>query len=202
MVKHVQNNPGDKYDLERARIIWRTNDIIESKMVESAFIQTLPCCNTHPGEISMSPIMASVITTITNPKVSDPDDRHRPQVTPSLYTPTVYIPPTPPAITLPSPSLTTTLSQILPSNTNTSPQHLSVSQPSTSSVQKPIPYMRRLASSQPGAQPSPMRLRSKPPIRRNPIWHLTLWPCDLVFSLYFYYIYHVMLLYLCPEDEF
>ena len=169
MVKHIRNNPGDKYDLENARIIWRTNDIIESKMVESAFIQTLPCCNTHPGEIAMSPIMASVITKITNPKISDPVDRRRPQVTTSLYTPTVYIPPTPPAITLPSPSPTTTPSQLLPSNTNTSPQHLSVSQPSTSSVQKPIPYMRRLASSQPGAQPSPMRLRSKPPIRRNPI---------------------------------
>ena len=139
-------------------------------MVESAFIQTLPCCNTHPGEIAMSPIMASVITKITNPKISDPGDRRRPQVTTSLYTPTVYIPPTPPAITLPSPSLTTTLSQLPPSNINTSPQHLqiSVSQPSTLSVQPPIPYMRRLASSQPGSVPSPIRLRSKTPIRRNP----------------------------------
>ena len=45
----------------------------------------------------MSPIIASVITKVTNQKISDPDDRHRPQVTPPLYTSTVYIPPIPPA---------------------------------------------------------------------------------------------------------
>ena len=85
MVKHVQNNPGHKYDLKAARIIWFTNNIIESKMVESAFIQTLPCCNTHPGEISMSPIMSSVITKITKTKISDPADRRRRQLTSPLF---------------------------------------------------------------------------------------------------------------------
>ena len=114
MVVHEQNNPGHKYDLDAARIVWRTNDKMESKMVESAFIQNLPCCNVHPGEVSMSPIMSSVITKITNPKISDPADRRRPQVTPSLYTPTAYIPPTPLAITLPSSLPTTTLCLLPP----------------------------------------------------------------------------------------
>ena len=170
MVKHVQNNPGHKYDLKAARIIWFTNNIIESKMVESAFIQTLPCCNTHPGEISMSPIMSSVITKITNPKISDPADRRRPHVTPSLYTTTAYIPPTPPVITLPSSSPTTTLRLLPLSNINSSPLPLQISssQPSTHSIQPIVPYMRRMASSQPGPGPSPMRLRSKPPIRSDP----------------------------------
>ena len=39
---HNQDKPGHDYDLHEAKIVWRTNDKLESMMVQSAIIQNLP----------------------------------------------------------------------------------------------------------------------------------------------------------------
>ena len=66
LVVHKQTYPGNMFDFDAARIIWKNNDKLESKMVESACIQQLPSCNIGCGEVSIGSIMVSAINKITN----------------------------------------------------------------------------------------------------------------------------------------
>ena len=51
MVKHVTSHPGHEFDFEAAKILWKTRNVVEQKMVEAACISSLTCCNTSAGEI-------------------------------------------------------------------------------------------------------------------------------------------------------
>ena len=64
LVRHMQTQPGHEPDFDAASIIWKTKDITQMKIVESACIGALPSCNISIGDIKVSPMMVSVITYI------------------------------------------------------------------------------------------------------------------------------------------
>ena len=55
MVKHMASHPGQEFDFEAAKILWKTCNVVEQKVVEAACISSLPCCNTTAGEICVNP---------------------------------------------------------------------------------------------------------------------------------------------------
>ena len=90
--------------------------MLESKIIESSCIQTFPSCNTQPGEVTVNPILASVITRMSNIRkfvrgprtIQHPPGSPHPTLTPAS-SPLLPIPPipipNPPSHTPNSPSL-------------------------------------------------------------------------------------------------
>ena len=66
LVRHIQTHPGHEPDFDAANIIWKTKDITQMQVVESACISVLPSCNISIGEIKVNPMLASVITHIAS----------------------------------------------------------------------------------------------------------------------------------------
>jgi len=146
LVVHKQTYPGDEFDFDAARIIWKTNDKLESKMVESACIRQLPSCNIGCGEVSMGPIMVSAINKIANLQKSNSSANRRLQHASPLYTAKLYTPPVPPPPLSPLPSPAPTLSPLISNHSSPQHRHTTASQPVTQTI---VPYMsRKLSSSQ------------------------------------------------------
>ena len=57
MVKHMASYPGHEFDFEAAKILWKTRNVVEQKVVEAACISSLSCCNTSAGEIYVNPLL-------------------------------------------------------------------------------------------------------------------------------------------------
>ena len=66
LVKHMETHPGHEFDFAAAKLLWKSTNVLESKYVESSCIQTLPNCNTQAGEVTVNPILASMIMKVTN----------------------------------------------------------------------------------------------------------------------------------------
>ena len=66
LVRHKQSHPGHDFDMDAASLVWKTNDKLESKLIESTCIRQLPCCNVATGEVFIGPTMASGISKVAN----------------------------------------------------------------------------------------------------------------------------------------
>ena len=66
VLKHMLENPGHDFNLDSAKILWKTRNVIEQKMVEAACISELPNCNTSKGEIPVNSIVSSLIMRLTD----------------------------------------------------------------------------------------------------------------------------------------
>ena len=116
LVKHMHSHPGHEFDFSSAKLLWKSKNVLESKIVESSCIQNFPSCNTQPGEVTVNPILASVITRMSNIRkfirgprtIQLPPGSPHPTLTPAssplLPTPPTPIP-IPPSLTPNSPSL-------------------------------------------------------------------------------------------------
>ena len=115
----MQANPDHKFILDSAITIWESDSIMETQIVESACISQLPSCNVHPGEIAMSPILATLIVRIADlskharPKQLHPDLQPATNTQPPS-TPTQTSQPTNNHHTLPTPSQIPQPSQPIP----------------------------------------------------------------------------------------
>ena len=65
-MKHMHSHPGHEFDFSSAKLLWKSKNVLESKIIESSCIQTFPSCNTQPGKVTVNPILASVITRMSN----------------------------------------------------------------------------------------------------------------------------------------
>merc|ERR1711917_95066 len=112
----METHPGHEFDFAAAKLLWKSTNVLESKYVESSCIQTLPNCNTQAGEVTVNPILASMIMKVTNISklAKPPRSTARPQRS-SLY-------PSPPSSSAPLlafPALPSTPVQRPPSSPST-----------------------------------------------------------------------------------
>ena len=66
MFKHMASHPGHEFNFEAAKILWKTRNLVEQKVVEAACISSLPCCNITDGDIHVNPLLASVVMRLSN----------------------------------------------------------------------------------------------------------------------------------------
>ena len=64
LVQHMVSHPGHTFDMDAAKIIWRTRSKYESQLVEAACINRFPSCNISKGEIRVTPAMSAFTTYI------------------------------------------------------------------------------------------------------------------------------------------
>ena len=64
LVQHMISHPGHTFDMDAAKIIWRTRSKYESQLVEAACINRYPSCNISKGEIRVTPAMSAFTTYI------------------------------------------------------------------------------------------------------------------------------------------
>ena len=115
LVKHMESHPGHEPDFSAAKLIWKSTNVLESKYIESSCIKTLPNYNVQSGEVTVDPILASIMMKLTNigKHTRRPRTTPRPRHT-SLYpspaplsAPLLPAPPHPPTPALPRPHPTT-----------------------------------------------------------------------------------------------
>ena len=59
MSDHQRKHAGHEFDLDSARVIWKSNNLYECQLIEAALISTFPNCNNTKGDISVSPAYTS-----------------------------------------------------------------------------------------------------------------------------------------------
>ena len=96
MFKHMVEHPGHEFNFEATRVLWKTRNVIEQKVVEASCISTLPNCNTLKGEIYVNPLLASVVMKLSNiPRSIDGTVvRKQPSLAAFYPTPVISTPPT------------------------------------------------------------------------------------------------------------
>ena len=156
MVKHMNANPGHEFDFDSASVLWKTCNVTEQKIVETACISSLPNCNTSGGEIPVDPILSSLIMRLTSIPCLASGTDYGNSLSHSALLPlppaSHLTPPIQPALTQPTQSISH------PSPTMSQPESLltpSASQPHTAS--QPVPLMSPAASHPrpPASQPMP-----------------------------------------------
>ena len=123
LVRHSQSHPGHNFDMDAASLVWKTNDKLESKLVESTCIKILPSCNVATGEVFVGPTMASVISKVANLQKLVTANSRTPRDSATLYTATLH---NTTANNLPPPSASHLISSSPPS---WSPTHHSTRSP-------------------------------------------------------------------------
>ena len=59
MSDHLLAHTGHEFDLDSAEVIWKSNNLYECQLMETALISTFPNCNNTAGDISVSPAYTS-----------------------------------------------------------------------------------------------------------------------------------------------
>ena len=58
---HMRDNPGHSFDLKGAKLIYKSNQLANRQLVESAMIATNVNCNLRPGDYPVCRITAPVV---------------------------------------------------------------------------------------------------------------------------------------------
>ena len=65
LVKHTRSHPGHEFSFSDANLIWKTRNLAEMRMVESACISNFPSCNVSEGEVKIGPMLSSIVIRTT-----------------------------------------------------------------------------------------------------------------------------------------
>ncbi|CAL4193496.1 unnamed protein product, partial [Meganyctiphanes norvegica] len=125
LVRHIESHPGHEFDFDNASLIWKSNNKLETQILESACINTLPSCNVSQGDVYVGSTLSSVIVKIANlqdrTKARHNRNQQRP---PQLYIPAPAIPQHTPILqpSPPHPSSQPSLQSSQPTPATPSPQ--------------------------------------------------------------------------------